>query len=261
MLRPRVYLCSYWPLVKTLGGRRAVEAFALAPFANGMSRREPDFEHPRPALTSSSRGRGFVPRLWPGDTVVFTTTKGRWGGAPGRPAHWRLVAVLEATDRFESHPEAAAWYAAAGLRPPGNLVVEGNPPLPVPLTLHHGRTHDAWADVCVQRAADCGVVLACLPRVLDLHAPPPLFQDDWLALFGTVPNTRTPPEISEAQLDRLLALADDRRQPGGAVTRPATPARPPASAAPASRPAPASADGPASTARTSAAGRRARGGA
>ena len=209
----RFFLCSYWPLVKTLGGRRAVEAYALPPYANGMSRREPDFEHPRPALTSSSRGRGFVPRLAVGDAVLFTTTKGRWGGGGGRAAHWRLVAVLEVTGRFETHAEAAAWYAAHGLCPPGNLVVDGNPPLPLPLTLHHGRPHDGdWDAVCLERAAACGIVLVCAPRVLDLHDPPPLVQDDWLAVFGTVPNTRTPPEISEAQFDRLLALADARRE-------------------------------------------------
>lgn len=214
---PRVFLCSYWPLVKTLGGRRAVVAYGLPPYANGMSRREPDFEHPRPALTSSSRGRGFVPRLGVGDTVVFTTTKGRWGDGPagsGLGAHWRLVAVLEVARRFETHPEAAAWYAAGGMRPPGNLVVDGNPPLPVPLTLHHGRPHDGdWDAVCVERAADCGVVLACETRMLDLYDPPPILQEDWLAVFGTVPNTRTPPEISGAQFDRLLDLTDDRRPP------------------------------------------------
>ena len=208
----RFFLCSYWPLVKTLGGRRAVEAYALPPYANGMSRREPDFEHPRPALTSSSRGRGFVPRLAVGDTVVFTTTKGRWGGGWG--AHWRLVAVLEVAERFGTHAEAAAWYAGQGLRPPGNLVVDGNPPLPVPLTLHYGRAHDGdWDAVCLQRAAEVGTVLACETRLLDLAAPPPILQDDWLALFGTVPNTRTPPEISEAQFDRLLAITDGRRAP------------------------------------------------
>ena len=209
---PRFFLCSYWPLAKTVGGRRAVEAYALPPYANGMSRREPDFEHPAPALTSSSRGRGFVPRLGPGDTVVFTTTKGRWGGR-GLGAHWRLVAVLEVERRFETHAQAAAWYSGQRLRPPGNLVVDGNPPLPTPLTLWHGRARDDWDAVCAARAADCGTVLVCRTHVLDVVDPPPITQDDWLAVFGTVPNTRTPPEISEAQFDRLLALADDRRGP------------------------------------------------
>ena len=216
----RFFLCSYWPLAKTLGGRRAVERFGLPPFANGMSRREPDFEHLHPALTSSSRGRGFVPRLRVGDTVLYTTTKGRWGGMPGREAHWRLVAVLEVARRFETHAEAAAWYARGRMRPPGNLVVDGNPPLPVPLTLHHGRPHDGdWDAVCAERAAACGTVLACETRLLDLFDPPPILQGDWLAVFGTVPNTRTPPEISEAQADRLLSLADARRGPGRAARR------------------------------------------
>ena len=105
------------------------------------------------------------------------------------------------------------------MRPPGNLVVDGNPPLPVPLTIWHGRPHDGdWDAVCLERAAACGTVLACRARVLDLEDPPPITQDDWLALFGGVPNTRTPPEISEAQFDRLLEIADARRASSRAPT-------------------------------------------
>ena len=205
---PRFYLCSYWPLCKTAGGRKALLKYGLPPFVNGRSRREPDFEHRAPAITASSRGRNFAPRLRPGDTVVYVTTKGRWGEV--RVPHWRLVAVLEVSRRFETHAAAAAWYRAAGMDPPSNCVVDGNPPLPVALTLHHGRPHDdAWDDVCVERAAACGTVLVCTPRMLDLYAPPVVTQDHLLTLFGTVPNTRTPPEITEAQLDRLLALTED----------------------------------------------------
>ena len=204
---PRFYLCSYWPLCKTAGGRQAVLKYGLPPYVNGLARREPDFEHRAPAITASSRGRNFAPRLRPGDTVVYVTTKGRWGEV--RFSHWRLVAVLEVAHRFETHAEAARWYRRRRMDPPGNCVVEGNPPLPVALTLHHGRLHeDAWEDVCIARAAEVGTVLVCTPRFLALHDPPVVTQDDLLALFGTVPNTRTPPEITEAQLDRLLALAE-----------------------------------------------------
>ena len=207
MDEPRIYLCSYWPLCKTSSGRKAVVKYGLPPFVNGLSRREPDFEHPHPAITASSRGRNFAPRLRPGDTVVYTTTKGRWGEV--RFPHWRLVAVLEVAERFETHADAAVWYRAQGLRLPSNCVVDSNPPLPVPLTLHHGRLHDdAWDAVCIERAAAVGTVLACTPRLLDLHDPTVVTQDDLLAIFGTVPNTRTPPEITDAALDRLLDLVD-----------------------------------------------------
>ena len=208
---PRFYLCSYWPLCKTAGGRQAILKYHLPPFVNGMSRREPDFEHPRPAITASSRGRNFVPRLRVGDTVVYTTTKGLWGDF--RTPHWRLAAVLEVVARFETHAAAAAWYRRQQLPLPSNCVVDGNPPLPVPLTLHHGRLHDdAWDAVCLERAEACGVLFACVPRFLALHDPPLLTTDDLVALFGTVPNTRTPPEITEAALDRLLALAERPRR-------------------------------------------------
>lgn len=206
----RIFLCSYWPLCKTTGGRQAAVKYGLPPFVNGLSRREPDFEHRFPAVTASSRGRNFAPRLRVGDTVVYTTTKGRWGEV--RFPHWRLVAVLEIAERFETHADAADWYRSKGLRLPSNCVVDGNPPLPVALTLHHGRAHDdAWDAVCVERAAACGALLACEARVLDLHDPPVLSQDDLLAIFGTVPNTRTPPEITDPALDRLLDLAERPR--------------------------------------------------
>ena len=209
----RHFLCSYWPIVKTAGGRKAVARFALPPYANGMSRREPDFEHAWPAITASSRGANFAPRLRPGDTVLYITTKGAWraGDGPDAPrpaAHWRLVAALEVTDTFGSHAEAAAWYRRAGLRLPSTLVVDGNAPLPVPLTLHHGRLHDdAWDAVCRRRAAACGAVAVCRPRAVELWAPPVVTEEALLAVFGTVPNTRTPPEITAAQADRLLDLA------------------------------------------------------
>ncbi len=215
MDRPRVFLCSYWPLCKTLGGRRAVAKYGLPPYVNGMSRREPDFESAFPSITASSRGKNFAPRLRPGDTVVYTTTKGRWGDpldgpeAGPRAPHWRLVAVLEVFERFETHDEAAAWYRAQGLAVPGNCVVDGNPPLPVPLTLHHGAPHDdAWDAVCVERAAEVGTVLACLPRYVELRHPPVVTEAMVLALLGTVPNTRTPPEITEQALDGLLDLTE-----------------------------------------------------
>lgn len=207
----RIYLCSYWPLCKTSGGRQAVVKYGLRPYVNGLSRREPDFEHRVPAITASSRGRNFAPRLRPGDTVVYITTKARWGEV--RVPHWRLVAVLEVAERFETHAEAAAWYQTQRLSLPSNCVVDHNPPLPVPLTLHHGRLHDdAWDAVCIERAAAVGTFLACTPRFLDLYDPPVLTQEDLLAVFGTVPNTRTPPQITDAALDRLFDLAERPRR-------------------------------------------------
>ena len=204
---PRFYLCSYWPLCKTAGGRQAALKYGLPPYVNGLARREPDFEHRAPAITASSRGRNFAPRLRPGDAVVYVTTKGRWGEV--RFPHWRFVAVLEVTRRFETHAEAAGWYRRHRMDPPSNLVVDGNPPLPVALTLHHGRLHDdAWDAVCIERAAACGTLLVCEPRFLALYDPPVVTEGDLLARFGTVPNTRTPPEITEAQLDGLLALTE-----------------------------------------------------
>ena len=86
--------------------------------------------------------------------------------------------------------------------------MDGNAPLPVPLTLHHGRVRDdGWDAVCRERAAASGAVAVCEAHAVELFAPPVLTSEVLLAVFGTVPNTRTPPEISEAQADQLLDLA------------------------------------------------------
>ena len=216
---PRFFLCSYWPLVKTRGGRLAAEKYALPPFINGMSRREPDFESAFPAITASSRGRNFAPRLRPGDTVIYVTTKGRWLGR--KRLHWRLAAVLEVAERFQTHAAAARWYRQNGIALPSNCVVPGSPPVPVALTLRHGALHDdAWEATCQERAAACGVLLACRPRLLWLHEPPVIEQEDLLALFGTIPNTRTPPEITEAAFDHLLDLAERRDTAPASVAAP-----------------------------------------
>ncbi len=204
----KIYLASYWPLVKTRAGRQAALKFGLPPFVNGMSRREPDFEHAWPAISASSRGRNFAPRLREGDTVVYITTKGLYGERPER--HWRLVAVLEVARRFETHAAAARWYRAEGLPLPSNCVARGNPPVPLPFTMDHGKLADTWDATCIHRAAEVGTLLACRPRYLRLRRPPPLFEEDFLRLFGRVPNTRTPPEITSRALDELLRLADER---------------------------------------------------
>ncbi|OZC01719.1 hypothetical protein [Rubricoccus marinus] len=215
---PRFFLCSTWPLCKTRGGREAVLKYALPPFVNGMSRREPDLEHRRPAITASSRGRNFAPRLRPGDTVLYTTTKGRWGEV--RTPHWRLLGALTVEATFASHEAAAADYRARGLRLPSNLVVDGNAPLPVPLTLHHGRLHtDEWDAVCRERAQASGAVAVCAAHAVELFAPPVLTPEALMAIFGTVPNTRTPPEITEAQADRLWDLAQDPPEAGAGLWR------------------------------------------
>lgn len=203
-LDPKAYLCSYWPLAKTRAGRDAVLKFGLPPFVNGMSRREPDFENPFPAITASSRAKNFAPRLRPGDTVVYITSKGLYGDRKDR--HWRLVAVLEVAERFETHAAAADWYRARRLPLPSNCVADGNPPLPVFLTLAHGALHDGgWDATCIRRAATTGTLLVCRPRFLDLHASSALTPEDLAGLFGTIPNTRTPPVIAPAAFDALLA--------------------------------------------------------
>jgi len=57
------------------------------------------------------------------------------------------------------------------------------------------------------RARDHGVVLVCTPIFRDLVNPPRILERDWVAWYGRVPSTRTPPEIQEDLWKNLCELA------------------------------------------------------
>jgi len=113
-----VYFSSFYPLCCTDAGRTAVLKYGLPPFIDGSCRREPDFEHPFPALTGLCRP-GFSAKLKKGEIVIYTSNiKG-----VGRKY---LVAVLKVIETKEGHINAANWYKTKGYDLPNNLMVPGN---------------------------------------------------------------------------------------------------------------------------------------
>jgi hypothetical protein len=192
----------------------------LPPFIDGSCRREPDFESAFPSITATCRGGHFAPRLSVGDRIAYLTVKGRYFGATA--PSWRLVAVLRAIERFESHETAAAWYTGRGLPLPSNCLVEGNPPKPFDATngnppadvkarilgeADHQRAVRLWDAGYRQRVARWPVLIVTEAEFLELRNPPDVTSGDLCAVFGNVPGTLNPPAVACSALDSLLQRA------------------------------------------------------
>jgi hypothetical protein len=216
----RCFLATYRPLIRRALGRQAIQGHALPPFIDGSCRRAPDFESQFPSMTATCRGGNFAPRLRVGDRVAYLTVRGRYLGDD--ESGWRLVAVLRVVQRFTSHAEAAAWYNRQNLPLPSNCFVDGNPPKPLELTNGDPskqvrermrgvndpvRVIRLWDATYRQRVADRPVFLATEPEFLDLNDPPQLREPQIRAVFGGIPSTLNPPQITRKQLECLVQLA------------------------------------------------------
>ena len=216
----RCFLATYRPLVKSAVGREAIRLHALPPFIDGSCRREPDFESSFPSISATCRGGNFAPRLRIGDRIAYITVKGRYLG--DHESGWRFVAVLKVIQRFASHAEAASWYTT-NLHPlPSNCLADGN--LPKPFEFTNGDPPAAIRkrlmrlnnDVAVIRLWDAAyqrrvdkwpVFLSTTAEFMDLYSPSRLRPADMDEIFGKMPGTLNPPQISCEKLDRLAQLA------------------------------------------------------
>lgn len=206
---PCLFLNTFAPLATSRLGREAVIAHGLPPFIDGSIRREPDFQHERPAITCLCRAGRFVPRLLVGDHVAYMTKKSFHGG---RGPQRRLIAVLRVDEVLDNHNALAAWYRREGLPLPSNCVVPGNPPQPLDMS-HRATVYRCFSDAeCAQkwnaeyevRAREHPVALVCttLYRWLDWDAP--VVDDHCLRkVFGKVPGTENP---APQHLDLLTPL-------------------------------------------------------
>jgi len=211
------FLATYRPITLNAAGRAAVQESGLPPYIDGSCRREPDLESAFPSVTATCRAGNFAPRLHVDDRVCFITVKGWYAGESD--ASWRLVAMLRVAYRFASHAEAAAWYAAQGLPLPSNCLVPGNPPKAFELTNrmppntvknriigqpNRVRAVRLWNATYRGRVARWPMFLVTIPEYLNITDPPRITRDDFLAVFGKVPSTLTPPEISCDALDHFV---------------------------------------------------------
>jgi hypothetical protein len=216
----RCYLATFRPIIRTRAGFDAATRHGLPPFIDGSCRREPDLESPFPSMSASCRAGAFAPRLEPGDRVAYLTVKGTY--LNDRVAGWRLVAVLRVRERFATHEAAASWYQEQGVEPPSNCFVAGNVPQPFARTngdpppaikrrlatgLNAEHAVDLWDATYRARIREWPVLLACTPVLLDLNTPSQLCDLDLIRIFGRVPATQNPPQITRGQLARLIRAA------------------------------------------------------
>jgi hypothetical protein len=217
---PHCFLSTFHPLIQTVAGRAAAQRYCLPPFIDGSCRREPDFESRFPSITALCRGGNFAPRLRIGDRIAYLTVKGRYAG--DEAFGWRLVAILRIIHRFSDHNEAARWYARQGCPLPSNCLTGDSPPKAFELTNGklpaevRGRINTRsdpgaairfWGATYRKRARKWPVLLATRAEFLELTDPPQLREGDLIRVFGKVPATRTPPEVSSDRLERLVTLA------------------------------------------------------
>jgi hypothetical protein len=216
----RCFLATYRPIVRSASGRQAIQQHSLLPFIDGSCRREPDLESPFPSITATCRAGHFAPRLRVGDRAAYLTVRGRYPG--DTETGWRLVAVLRVVQRFASHTEAAEWYKGQNLSLPSNCFVDGNHAKPWELTNGDPppeikkRVDDnsdpvhvirLWDATYRQRIVKWPVFLATEREFIELTHPPQLTEAQMRHIFGRIPSTLNPPEITGQQLRALVRLA------------------------------------------------------
>jgi hypothetical protein len=83
-------------------------------------------------------------------------------------------------------------------------MVDGNPPLSLEDTNRCAPCSNPtaalreWDNEYRERADECGVVLACRPLFLNLHTPPMIQAEDWIAWRGKTPPTQAGLKIDES---------------------------------------------------------------
>jgi hypothetical protein len=126
------WINTYHPLAGEPTGPWASFVPALPPFADASCRREPDLAAERPAVTGLYRTRTRAVRSFQRDDIIlYFTTKSSYLGPA---AHRRLTGILRVIVEFGSHAAAALWYEQNGFSLPRNIMVPGNPPLPLEMT-------------------------------------------------------------------------------------------------------------------------------
>ena len=202
-----IYLVSYHPLAEKKKGFNIAINSGLPPYIDNSIRREPDFQSAYPSISALCRTDKFAPKLQHDDIAVYMTVKGDYESVGIR--HWRLVAILLVTHRFETHESAAEWYLQRDLPLPSNCMVKDNPPQSHNLVVPRRKEHHyprRWDAIYRRRARENSVFLACESLYLELNSPPIMLESDLQDIFGRIPGTRNPPKITENQFRKLTSI-------------------------------------------------------
>ena len=218
----KYFINTFHPICSTKFGREAVGKYKIPPYVDCSCRREPDFESEFPSITAICRVNKFAPRLNKGHKIIYLTVQGSY--EENLPLHYKLIAALEVIERFENHMDAAEWYKKQELRIPSNCLVENNPPIPIENTFG-GRKKDLqrfnkypenlkrdamekylkeWDKEYWERVNKYPVFLITKKEYLELNDPKIIYPDDLLKIFGRIPRTQNPPEITESEYKNLF---------------------------------------------------------
>lgn len=202
----KVFLNSYNPLCSTKEGREAIKRYNQPKFADSSSRREPNLEGDFGCISSLCRAGLLVPKLNIGDTVVYMTKRGNYVEGIVE-AYWHLASILEVIEICKNHKEAAEWFVKQRLPIPSNCIIEGNPPLDK--ELFGSKCHDE--EKYKSRAKEYPTYCICKKIYVELNMPPIITKNTLKDIFGKVPGTENPKEISVEQLEALKKACKIRR--------------------------------------------------
>ena len=212
----KYFLNTYRPICSNKYGREAVNKYKIPPYVDRSCRREPDFESEFPPITSICRVDKFAPRLDKGSKIIYLTVKDSY--EENLPSHYKLVAALEVIEKFESHTVAAEWYNKKGLKIPNNCLIADNPPMSIDKT--YGGTKkeiqrfnkypekylSMWDEEYWERVSRYPVFIITKKDYLELNNPKIIYPDDLIKIFGRIPRTQNPPEITESEYKSLCSL-------------------------------------------------------
>jgi len=206
-----IKLVTFQPICFKKKGLDAVQKFNFPPYIDGSCRREPDFENSFPSISALCRGNKFAPTLKKGDKAIYLSKKGNYNLGF---KHWKLVAILEVVERFETHEAAALWYSKQNLKLPNNCMVENSHHLSLEETSGFwGMDVNEWNNYYLEKSKSYPVFLACKSIYLELHNPLTITEEDMELIYGrSNPSTQNPPKLSTEQLNNFLFFISKHEQ-------------------------------------------------
>lgn len=208
-----VYLNSFKPLCATKQGRLAVQQFSYPPFIDGSCRREPDFQHPFPAITQLCRPGKLLPRLNIGDLVMYITKQGKYNlNYP----NWKVIGILEVIDLIDSHTAAESYYKNNHGLVSQNVMCKSTNPKQFAHT--HGdsgfnnnnmppaRTISIWDNFYQSRANNYPrlAITQVYDNNLNLYNPKTIDCSILRNIFRKIPGTQNSKNISLYQMHQIL---------------------------------------------------------
>ncbi len=220
-----IKLNSFRPLCKNKFGLEAIRKYNFPPFIDGSCRREPDFQNLFPSITSLCRQRQFAPHLQENDIIVYITVGGQF--SPYKKGH-HLVAILQVEKVYKTHKLGESAYINIGLPIPSNCMVKDNLPYDFDKTtgnfknkiqlnkylsqtpqrkIKFGKTQiSVWDNDYLKKSKSWECFVMTRPIYLNLKNPRLILRTDFDNIFGKLPNTRTPNNLSEKEFKELAKL-------------------------------------------------------